>query len=135
MTTSTNIEMFMIYNTLKTLDMEDALIDFYKNTPYNNYLNYKEYAPCNLLLETPCDYENVCFYKKEPLSCCKNHQTKNTIIQQGEQIPKYLCKYERPWKYLNGYPMRCLNINCWYSHLSGRKDILLWKLNNMNYNF
>lgn len=115
----------MIYNLLKTLEIEDAIIDYNKYAPFNlNRTYYTEYAPYNLVLEETCFYKNECFYKKDPLSCCKNHQLTDVMIMKNQQIPKFLCKYERPWKLLNGYPMRCQNIYCWLSHLSGRKEIL-----------
>ncbi len=122
---SSNDEIINIYNLLKTLDIEDAFIDYTKFAPFNfKNLYYLEISPFNLLLEEPCDYKNECFYKKEPLVCCKNHQTIDRFIMSGQEIPKYLCKYERTWKLLNGYPMRCQNIHCWFSHLSGRRQII-----------
>ncbi len=120
-----NDETINIYNLLKTLEMDDAFIDYKKYAPFNLKNNYYlEIAPYNLLLEDICEYKNECFYKKEPLVCCKNHQINDLFIMKGQPIPKYLCKYERPWKTLNGYPMRCQNIHCWFSHLFGREDIL-----------
>ncbi len=116
-----------IYSILKHIDCEDILIDFNKSTPYILYNNYVEYAPYDLILEKACIYQNNCFYKKIPTVCCKNHQSFNTIIKQYQQLPNYLCKYERPWKTLNGYQMRCQNIYCWFSHLQGRNEIIEYK--------
>jgi hypothetical protein len=124
-------EMIMIYNILKTLNIEDTLLDFNKFTQYKSNSYLFELAPYDLLLEDFCEYGYFCFYKRDPQSCCKNHQTNNSIIMRGTELPNYLCKYERPWRFLNGYPMRCQNIYCWYSHLAGHKNNLQFN----NYNF
>ena len=128
-------ETLMIYNTLKTLGIEDALNDFNKFTPFNSRNknnNYLECTPCDLYLEIPCEDGLKCFYKKDPSVCCKNHQTNNNIIIKGQILPNYLCKYERPWKQLNGFQMRCQNINCWFSHLFGRQQIIDYIKNTTN---
>jgi hypothetical protein len=129
-----NEEALMIYNIFKTLDIEDAIKDFNKFAPYNlnNCNDHLEYAPSNLYLEHPCEDGNNCFYKKDPVICCKNHQTNNNIILKGQQIPNYLCRYERPWKKINGYQMRCHNIYCWFSHLLGRQQIINYISNRSN---
>ncbi len=102
------------------LDMPDIVDYFDTKTPY--ILNKKayEYAPYDIKLEESCPFGHNCFYKKTPILCSKNHQTRNKIIKQDEYIPTYICKYERPWRMLNNKPMRCENIYCWFSHLDGR---------------
>ncbi len=129
-----NEETQFIYSILKNIDCEDIMIDFNKSTPFDLYKNDIEYAPYDLILEKSCINQNNCFYKKVPLVCYKNHQSFNTIIKKGQQIPKYLCRYERPWKSLNGYQMRCQNIHCWFSHLQGRKQFIEYKINATYYN-
>ncbi len=91
----------------------------------NNY----EYAPYDLILEDECSYGKYCTYKNNPLICSKNHHNINNI-KKYDSIPKKMCRYERPWKILNGYPMRCTNIKCWYSHLEGRSDSINYYINN-----
>jgi hypothetical protein len=129
-----NDETQFIYSILKHIDCEDSMIDFNKSTPFELYNNNYEYAPFDLVLEKSCINQNNCFYKKVPLECYKNHQSFNTIIKQGHIIPKYLCKYERPWKSLHGYQMRCQNIHCWFSHLQGRKQIISYIANSSHNN-
>ncbi len=128
-----NNETIIIHNTFKMLEMDDAIYEFNKYTPYYLRYNNTEYAPYNLYLEESCDYGNNCFYKKDPLVCCKNHQTNNNIIVKEQILPNYLCKYERPWKNLNGYQMRCQNIYCWFSHLKGREQIISYIAQCSNY--
>ncbi len=108
---------FLIKQSFNMLGIKDATYILDKSTPHNLSLCYYEYAPYDLYLEEQCCYGLRCFYKNEPLVCSKNHQSLQYIIKQNTLIPKELCKYERPWKYL-----RCNNIYCWYSHLYGRSE-------------
>ncbi len=114
----------IIKQILLGLDMEDAFNHFIKTTPYYLSYNNYEYTPCDLILEESCPYGNNCLYKTTPLVCYKNHQLINKVIKKNQRIPNVICKYERPWKKLNGEPMRCQNIYCWFSHLKGRYDII-----------
>jgi hypothetical protein len=113
------------------LDMPDIINYFDVKTPY--ILNKKEYeyAPYDIILEKFCPYGNKCLYKKTPSQCYKNHQTINKIIKKNEYIPTYICKYERPWRKINDKPIRCQNINCWFSHFEGRKEIIASKIDNI----
>jgi hypothetical protein len=125
-----NHQSILINQLFMMLDMIDAIYEFNLTTPYNIYRQTcikNEYAPYDIILEEPCPFGNKCLYKKTPIFCSKNHQTIIKHIKQNEIIPKYLCKYERPWRKLNGKPMRCDNINCWFSHLEGRCDIIAIK--------
>ncbi len=106
-----------------------------KIAPYNiqSFSSY-ELAPYDLELEEECCMGINCIFKNIPLICSKNHQSLMKI-KKNSNIPSYLCKYERPWKIMtdSNKPMKCNNINCWFSHLKGRKEHLrnIWlKLNN-----
>jgi hypothetical protein len=112
----------------KTLDIEDHC---HKIAPYTNRtLIYNEYAPYDLVLEEECSMGINCIFKNTPLICPKNHQGL-APIKKYFNIPSLLCKYERPWKTLRdtNKPMKCNNVNCWFSHLKGRKEHLhnIWK--------
>ncbi len=120
MDTMINHQTLLIKQLFINLDMPDMINYFDIKTPYNLSNSILENAPYDLILEEPCPYSYKCLYKKTPLYCSKNHQTKKTIIKKYENIPKYLCRYERPWRKLNDKPMRCENKNCWFSHLEGR---------------
>ena len=114
-------ETYLIKQLFRALDMPDVIIEFEKQTPYylnNNNYKYADIAPYDIILEEPCLFGNNCLYKKYPYMCYRNHQTMETVIEQGQPIPKYICKYERPWKNINGMPMRCNNPMCWFSHFS-----------------
>jgi hypothetical protein len=119
-----NHQTLLIKQLFISLDMSDMISYFHIKTPFNLSNLYTENAPYDIILEEPCPYGHKCLYKKTPSLCYKNHQTKNKIIKKGESIPKYLCKYERPWKQLNNKPMKCANINCWFSHLENRCNII-----------
>jgi hypothetical protein len=108
----TKHQQILINQLLKTLDI---------NPLADNHISY-EYAPYDLILEEECSNGKYCNHRRNPLICSKNHHNINNIIKQFEHIPKKMCRYERPWKILNGYPMRCTNSECWYSHLEGRSD-------------
>jgi hypothetical protein len=119
-------QMRVIKQIFNTLDMNDAVYDFEKQTPHNLKNTCCEYTPYDLILEEKCCFGNACLYKKEPLTCSKNHQSIFPFIRKNTIIPNKICKYERPWKNI-----RCTNINCWYAHLKGRsKYIKEFKLNN-----
>jgi hypothetical protein len=108
----TKHQQILIKQLFKLLDMD-----------INNNINiYYDYAPYDLILEEECSNGKYCKNRKNPLNCSKNHHNINNIIKKNEPIPQKMCRYERPWKTLNGYPMRCTNIECWYSHLEGRSD-------------
>ena len=99
------------------------------------YICEAECAEYDIILEESCSPK--CKYKTEPLICAKNHRINdeyypnNSIIKKGQLIPSHMCKYERPWKIFQGHPLRCNNIKCWFSHISGRIDHInyLKKLN------
>ncbi len=119
-----NHQTFIIKQLFNMLDMKDVINELDKQTPYNlsnqntRLINNSiEYTPYDIILEEPCIYGYQCFYKKTPYMCPRNHQTTEIIIKKGEIIPKYLCKYERPWKKNNNQEMRCTNMNCWFSHI------------------
>ncbi len=115
-----NQQTYLIKQLFNTLDMPDVIIEFNKLTPYkisNHHFHYTEYAPYDIILEEPCIFGPQCIYKKTPYLCPRNHQNLGKIIKRGEIIPKYLCKYERPWRWLNGREMRCANNLCWFSHI------------------
>ncbi len=112
-------QMSVIKQMLNTLDMGDAVNDFEKQTPHNLKESSYEYTPCDLILEEKCCFGNACLYKKEPLTCSKNHQSLFPFIRKNTLIPNKICKYERPWKNI-----RCTNIYCWYSHLKGRSNYI-----------
>jgi hypothetical protein len=97
----------------------------YKIAPFNNKLYYIEYAPYDLELEEDCSQGIYCIFKNSPLICPKNHQGLNKI-KKGFQLPSLLCKYERPWRLTKdtNQQTRCNNINCWFSHLKGRREHL-----------
>ena len=119
-------QMYLIKQIFKTLDMNDVVNDFENQMPYTTNNTCNEYTPCDLILEEKCIFGNACLYKKDPLSCSKNHQTLFPFIKKNTLIPNKLCKYERPWKNI-----LCTNIYCWYSHLKGRtKYIEEYKLKN-----
>ena len=132
-----NHQSILIDQLFKMLGMKDVIKEFDIITPFNLSSSIVEFAPYDIILEDPCPFGNKCLYKKTPLLCSKNHQTKIKILKKQEIIPKYLCKYERPWKTLNNKPMRCQNIYCWFSHLEGRKEFITCKhiLSDMNINF
>jgi hypothetical protein len=96
------------------------------NNSNKKYVYETEYAEYDIILEESCSPK--CQYKTEPLICAKNHRINdeyypnNNIIKKGQLIPSHMCKYERPWKIYQGYPLRCNNIKCWFSHISGRID-------------
>ncbi len=96
-----------------------------KIAPYNNNSLYNEYAPYDLELEEECKQGVYCIFKNSPSICPKNHQGLNKI-KKYYHLPSLLCKYERPWKLTKdtNKPMICNNINCWFSHLKGRKEHL-----------
>jgi hypothetical protein len=108
-------QMFLIKQIFNTLDMNDIVNDFEKQTPHITKNTSNEYTPCDLILEEKCIFGNACLYKKDPLSCSKNHQSLFPFIRKNTIISNKVCKYERPWK-----NMLCTNMNCWYSHLKGR---------------
>jgi hypothetical protein len=97
----------------------------------NLNINY-EYTPYDLILEEECSNGKYCTNRHNPLMCSKNHHNINNIIKKYDRIPKKMCRYERPWKILNGYPMRCTNIKCWYSHLEGRSYSINYYINTNN---
>ncbi len=105
------------------------MLNIYENNnkfaPYNNLFFNNEYAPYDLELEEECKMGFNCIFKTNPRICYKNHQGLNKI-KKFYYIPHYLCKYERPWKLVKdtNKPMKCDNINCWFSHLKGRKEHL-----------
>jgi hypothetical protein len=114
-------ETLLIKQLFELLDMKDVFNDFYKFSPFKVSKNISnDYAPYNLILEDTCKFGFLCLYKNNPKLCSKNHQNLKKKIKKGQSIPNLLCKYERPWKLLNGEEMRCKNINCWFSHLEGR---------------
>jgi hypothetical protein len=118
-------ETHLIKQLFESLDMIDVFYDFYKLSPYRISINISnEYAPYTLILEENCKFGYQCLYKKNPKLCAKNHQHLGKNIKKGQPIPNLLCRYERPWKVLNGEKMRCKNINCWYSHLEGRCEFI-----------
>jgi hypothetical protein len=103
----------------------DLLDTKYINSSNKKYIYETEYAEYDIILEESCSPK--CQYKTEPLICAKNHRINNeypnnSIIKKGQLIPSHMCKYERPWKIYQGYPLRCNNIKCWFSHISGRID-------------
>lgn len=115
-------QLFNISTLFKTLNIDDYNK---KLAPYNNNFSYNDYAPYDLELEEECKMGCNCIFKNTPLICHKNHQgLKN--IKKHQFISPLLCKYERPWKIIKETrkPMRCNNINCWFSHLKGRKEHL-----------
>jgi hypothetical protein len=115
-----NQQTYLIKQLFNMLDMPDVIYEFEKKTPFNvsyQNLKYVEYAPYDIILEEQCIFGPRCLYKKNPLMCSLNHQNIGTIIKKGHIIPNTLCKYERPWKTLNGKKMRCTNQNCWFSHI------------------
>ena len=124
-----NQQNHLIKQLFNMLDMPDVIYEFEKISPFNvlHYSSkYIEYAPYDLILEEPCIFGPHCLYKKTPYLCPRNHQKLGKIIKKGSAVPKYLCKYERPWKILRdtNKPMKCNNVNCWFTHLKGRKEHL-----------
>ncbi len=111
-----------IHQLFKTLNIEDRCN---KIAPYNNASIFYEYAPYDLELEEECIFGFHCIFKNTPSICPKNHQG-ITTIKKYTKLPPLLCKYERPWKILRdtNKPMKCNNVNCWFSHLKGRKEHL-----------
>ena len=102
-----------------TINMNDELNNFYKETPYYSKSSSNEYTKCDLILEENCCYGDKCLYKNNPLICPKNHYFLEQIIKKNTIIPKQLCRYERPWR-----KMKCINIYCWYSHLKGHIETI-----------
>jgi hypothetical protein len=100
-----------------------------KIAPFNmRFILRDEYAPYDLELEEECSFGINCVFKNTPLICYKNHQGIKSI-KKYTMIPRLLCKYERPWRYIrldnNNYKkIKCNNVNCWFSHLKGRKEHL-----------
>jgi hypothetical protein len=123
-----NHQTFLIKQLFINLDMPDVIKYFDIKTPYNLSYATIEKAPYDIILEESCPYGYKCLYKKTPIFCYKNHQTILKVIKKNEIIPKYLCKYERPWRQLNNKQMRCENINCWFSHLEGRRNNIAIKI-------
>jgi hypothetical protein len=117
-----NHQTLLIKQMFINLDMPDVVNYFENRTPFGLSNNRFETPPYDIVLQEPCTYGLKCLYKKTPLLCSKNHQTNKLMIKKDELIPKYLCKYERPWRLLNDKPMRCKNKYCWFSHLEGRND-------------
>jgi hypothetical protein len=114
------IRISQLFKTLNIAEYNNKL------TPYkSSVLIYNDYAPYDLELEEECCFGINCIFKNTPLICPKNHQGIK-YIKKYNKIPSLLCKYERPWKITkeDNSPMKCNNINCWFSHLKGRKEHL-----------
>jgi hypothetical protein len=97
------------------------------NIPLNVLLGidngYKYYLPYDILLEEKCPQGLFCPYKTNPIKCPLNHhdvKSENNILRKGALVPGLLCRYERPWKIVNGEPVLCQNSQCWYNHFKGR---------------
>lgn len=113
-----NEQLIILRHIFYTLDMEDVIIAFEKQTPLICHIN-AERSPEILYLEDKCIFGTACLYKNDPLSCSKNHLNIAPFIKKNSFIPNKLCKYERPWKNI-----KCTNIYCWRSHLRGRIEFI-----------
>jgi hypothetical protein len=84
-----------------------------------------EFAPFELRLNDDCSGGFNCPNSKKPTKCPKNHHKLGDVIKKSAKLPKFFCKWERPWKKgPNGKPLRCRNLECFYAHLDGRKDFI-----------
>jgi hypothetical protein len=85
-----------------------------------------ELAPFDLKLNTDCPEGFKCPNSKKPADCPKNHNFLGPVIKKGTKLPKFFCKWERPWKKgPNGKSLRCRNPVCYNSHLEGRDDFIM----------
>jgi hypothetical protein len=84
-----------------------------------------EFAPMDLILEADCAAGFNCPNSKNPEKCPKNHHHLGNVIKKGAKLPRFFCKWERPWKSgPNGKPMRCNNPKCFNAHLDKRREFL-----------
>ncbi len=84
-----------------------------------------EFAPFQLRLNDECPANFNCPNSKKPHLCPKNHHKLGNFIKKGAKLPKFFCKWDRPWKKgPNGKPLRCRNQDCFFAHLEGRADFL-----------
>ena len=84
-----------------------------------------EFAPYDLILEEDCADGFNCPNSKNPDKCPQNHQRLGSVIKKGARIPRFFCKWERPWKTgPNGKPMRCHNPKCFNGHLDKRREFI-----------
>ena len=85
-----------------------------------------EFAPFELRLNDECLDGFNCPNSKKPFKCPKNHHKFGDIIKKDAKLPKFFCKWERPWKKgPNNKPLRCRNPECFFAHLEGRKDFIM----------
>ena len=85
-----------------------------------------EFAPFDLKLNTDCPDGFKCPNSKKPVACPNNHNFLGPVIKKGTKLPKFFCKWERPWKKgPNGKALRCRNPACYNSHLEGRDDFIM----------
>ncbi len=114
-----NDQFMLISDIVKVLDIFEINNNI---APFNTKpMLLSEYAPYDLELEEECFMSSTCIFKTIPSICPKNHQGLPTI-KKNYYLPSLLCKYERPWRTCNNKPIKCNNINCWFSHLKGRKN-------------
>ncbi len=84
-----------------------------------------EFSPFELRLNDDCPGGFNCPNSKKPSKCPKNHHKLGNVIKKGAKLPKFFCKWERPWKKgPNSKPLRCRNAECFFAHLDGRKDFI-----------
>ncbi len=84
-----------------------------------------EFSPFDLNLNDDCPAGFKCPNSKKPQACPKNHNLLGAVIKKGAKLPRFFCKWERPWKKgPNGKPLRCRNPDCYNSHLRGRDEFL-----------
>jgi hypothetical protein len=72
-------------------------------------------APFDLFLEEDCPDGFNCSNSKNPFMCPKNHHRMGNVIKKGARIPKFFCKFERPWDNI-----RCARPECFFAHLAKR---------------
>lgn len=89
-----------------------------------------EYALFDLDLNEECPDGFNCPNSKNPSKCPKNHQKLGNVIKAGAKLPRFFCKWERPWKNgPNGKPLRCRNVDCYFAHLEHRADYIISAMN------
>ena len=80
----------------------------------------EEFAPFDLLLNDECEAGFACPNSRNTKECPLNHQKFGTVILKGKKLPRFFCKFERPW-----LKKRCTNPECYNAHLAGRIDHLV----------